>query len=195
MRLNLWMKGSLIVAGLLLAGLAASAQEQTPPPSTGDPVADAARKAREEKKNAQKPKKVFTDDDVKPATPEPQRANVGGFGGSADVANQGKQPAADASKDDPNGEKAWRKKFQEQRDKIAKAEKELDILQREEDKAQVEYYSDPQKALQQQNTRGDINALHAKIDAKKQEIDQLKQGLDDLETDLRKAGGDPGWAR
>jgi len=195
MRLNMWTKGLLMVAGLLLTGLAASAQEQTPPPSTGDPVADAARKAREEKKNAQKPKKVFTDDDVKPAAPEPQPASAGGFGGSAETANQGKQPPADASKDDPNGEKAWRKRFQDQRDKIAKAEKELDILQREQDKAQLQYYGDPQKALMQQNNRSDINALDAKIAAKKQEIDQLKQGLDDLETDLRKAGGDPGWAR
>jgi len=191
MWLNLYVKGSVMVAGLCLVGLAANAQQQTPPPSTGDPVADAARKAREEKKNAQKPKKVFTDDDVKPAAPEP--ASAGGFGGAAGTANPG-QPA-DSGKENPNGEKAWRKKFQDQRDKIAKAEKELEVLQREEDKSQMEYYSDPQKALQEQNTRSEINTIHAKIDAKKQEIEQLKQGLDDLETDLRKSGGDPGWAR
>jgi hypothetical protein len=191
MRLSFYVKGSVMVAGLCLLGLVADAQQQTPPPSTGDPVADAARKAREDKKNAQKPKKVFTDDDVKPATPEP--APAGGFGGTAGTANPGQQ--ADTGKEDPNGEKAWRKKFQDQRDKIAKAEKELDVLQREEDKSQVQYYSDPQKALKEQNTRSEINTIHAKVEAKKQEIAQLKQGLDDLETDLRKAGGDPGWAR
>jgi hypothetical protein len=59
----------------------------------------------------------------------------------------------------------------------------------------VQYYSDPQKALTEQNTRKDINDKQAKIDAKKLEIAQLKQGLDDLEDQLRKSGGDPGWAR
>jgi hypothetical protein len=158
-------------------------------------VADAARKAREEKKNAQKPKKVFTDDDVAKSAPEPtQAAPASGFGTAA-AGDQGKQPAADATQEDPNGEKAWRKRFQVQRDKIAKAEKELDVLQREEEKASVQYYPDPQKAMLQQNNRAEVNALRAKIDAKKQEIAQLKQAMDDMESDLRKAGGDPGWAR
>jgi hypothetical protein len=35
----------------------------------------------------------------------------------------------------------------------------------------------------------------SKIDAKKKEIEQLKQSFSDLEDDLRKSGGDPGWAR
>src|SRR5438132_411496 len=53
----------------------------------------------------------------------------------------------------------------------------------------------PQKAMTQQNTRGDVNAITAKIDAKKQELAQLRQGLDDLEDQLRKSGGNAGWAR
>ena len=59
----------------------------------------------------------------------------------------------------------------------------------------MEYYPDPQKAMTQQNTRADINEKQAKIDAKKRDLDQLRQGLDDLEDQLRKSGGDPGWAR
>ena len=68
-------------------------------------------------------------------------------------------------------------------------------MARELEKAQVQYYPDPQKAMAQQNTRADITAINTKIDAKKQELDQLKKGLDDLEDQLRKSGGDPGWAR
>ena len=108
-------------------------------------------------------------------------------GGSAKV---GEEP-----KEDPNSEKAWRARFKDAHDKIAKAEKELDILSRELEKAQVEYYPDPQKAMTQQNTRGDIKEKQAKIDAKKSELDQLRQGLSDMEDQLRKSGGDPGWAR
>jgi hypothetical protein len=68
-------------------------------------------------------------------------------------------------------------------------------LQRESEKSQVQYYSDPQKALMEQNTRKDINEKNAKIEQKKLEIANLKQQLDDMEVELRKSGGDPGWAR
>ena len=101
----------------------------------------------------------------------------------------------DFDENDPKSEAYWRKRFQGIRDKIDTAQKELDILQRELDKDQVQYYSDPQKALMQQHDRSDINDKTAKIDAKKKEIDGLNQQLSDLEDDLRKAGGDPGWAR
>jgi len=47
----------------------------------------------------------------------------------------------------------------------------------------------------QQYNRSDINDHKAKIDAKQKEIDGLKQQLSDMEDELRKAGGDPGWAR
>ncbi len=190
-------KALLLVAAACVAWLPASAQQQgSSQQQTGDPVADAARKAREEKKNAAKPKKVFTEDDVKsaaPATPATPAAPAPATGAAAATGEQ--KPDEVAKKEDPNGEAAWRKRFKVQRDKIAKAEKELDILQREADKAQVQYYGDPQKALNEQNNRAEINEKKAKIDAKKAEVDQLRQGLDDLETELRKAGGNPGWAR
>ena len=195
MRVKFWMKAFLFVPALCLAGLSAAAQQ------TGDPVADAARKAREAKKDTTKPKKVYTDDDFKKSVPEqaaPSAATSDASGKAAGATGQAtgtSGKAGDEPKEDPNSESAWRKRFQAQRDKIAKAEKELDILTRELEKAQVEYYPDPQKAMQQQNTRADINSINAKINAKKQEMDQLKQGLSDLEDQLRKSGGDPGWAR
>jgi hypothetical protein len=192
MRVKTWIAGMVTVAGLCLAGLPMSGQQQSGSQQSGsDPVADAARKAREDKKNAEKPKKIYTDDDVKPAT---QPAETTGSAAAAWQAAQQKGGDA-APEEDPNGEAAWRKKFKAQHDKIAKAEAEIDVLQRELQKAQVEYYPDPQKALSEQNTRKEINDKMAKIDAKKQEIAQLKQGLDDLEDQLRKSGGDPGWAR
>ncbi|HTT33299.1 MAG TPA: hypothetical protein VMH48_06835 [Methylomirabilota bacterium] len=186
-----WTKAALLATGLCLVGLPMYAQQQSSSQQTGDPVADAARKAREEKKNAQKPKKVFTDDDVKPAAQAPAQPAGGATGTTASTTEK----PGETGQEDPNGEKAWRKRFSEQRAKIEKAEKELDVLQRELDKSQVQYYSDPQKAMNEQNSRKQINDTTAKIDGKKKEIDQLRQELDDMETALRKAGGDPGWAR
>jgi predicted RNase H-like nuclease (RuvC/YqgF family) len=194
MRVRLWLKASIMLPALCLAGLPAFAQQQqsSSQQAGNDPVADAARKAREQKKDTPKPKKVFTDDDIKPAVPS-SPDNTAGAGATPAAGDQ--KASDDTKKEDPNSETAWRKRFQAQRDKIDKAEKELDILQREEDKAQKEYYTDPQKALNEQNTRKEINEKAAKIAAKKQEISQLKQGLDDMEDQLRKSGGDPGWAR
>ena len=170
------------------AGLACAQQDSSQPPAT-DAVADAARKARAEQKTAPKPKKVFTNDDM-PSTPPPDASKA--------VAPAGGQAADAESSDDANNPKSesyWRKRFQKQRDKISSAEQELDVLQRELNKDQVQYYNDPQKALMQQHDRSDINEKTAKVDAKKQQIDSLKQELSDMEDDLRKAGGDPGWAR
>jgi chromosome segregation ATPase len=196
MRVRLWIKASMIVAALCMAGLLAAALQQgSSEQQTGDPVADAARKAREKKKDAPKPKKIYTDDDLKKSAPAPDAAASSAPGNASGTAATTPQ-AGDAPKTaDPNSEAAWRKRFKDHRDKIAKAEKELDILGRELEKAQLEYYPDPQKAMTQQNSRAEINAMSAKIDAKKKELDQLKQELDDLEDQLRKSGGDPGWAR
>jgi hypothetical protein len=194
MRMRIWMRGFALLPALCLAGLPAAARPQdSSQQQTGDPVADAARKARESKKDTPKPKKVYTDDDLKKGTPDAASTSATGSGTATATTVQ---TTGNATKgNDPNGEAAWRRRFKDQHDQIAKAEKELDILGRELEKAQLEYYPDPQKAMKEQNSRAEINDKTAKIDAKKKEIAQLKQALDDLEDQLRKAGGDPGWAR
>jgi len=208
MRKNKWLISAVVSAGLCLAGLTGFAQQQGSSQQTGDPVADAARKAREDKKNAPKAKRVITDDDVKPAAPSAPEKPAGTTTGAATAASSGAagsaagagvaagaQKPGDTPKEDPNGEAAWRKRFGEQHEKIARTEKEIEVLQRELDKSQTQYYADPQKALKEQNNRADINDKTAKITAKKKELEQLRQQLDDMESDLRKAGGDPAWAR
>jgi hypothetical protein len=153
------------LAGFAATALPAHQQQQDPnQQSTTDPVADAARKAREQKKAEPKPKHVFTNDDM-PAPAEKPAASKS-EGASKDATAD--QTDADKDKDsanDPKSEVYWRKRFKEVRDKLANAEKELDVLQRELNKNQVQYYSDPQKALVQQYNRSDINDGAGKIDA------------------------------
>src|SRR6266481_6194976 len=97
---------SALSALLGFAAFTAPAQQQTAQPSTGDPVADAARKARAEQKTAPKPKKVFTNDDIPSAAPPPAPA-------TADASNKNapQQQADDLSakkstdpEDDPKNE-------------------------------------------------------------------------------------------
>ena len=181
----------------LLGFAAFSAPAQQAPATTGDPVADAARKARAEQKTAPKPKKVFTNDDIPSSTPAPPPAAA-----DATKKPEGQPQADDKSgkkeldpEDDPKQEAYWRKRARNLRNKLSTAEQELDVLQRELSKDEVQYYPDPQKALQQQYSRSDINEKHAKVDAKKAEVESLKQQVADLEDAVRKAGGDPGWVR
>ena len=189
----------LVLPALGLAGIAVMAKHQDASQQTGDAVADAARKAREQKKNEAKPKKVFTNDDVAPAPPAATPpASTETKEGAANAMKPGEAAAeakGDKSAAPDNSEAGWRKRFADQRAKISQAEQELDVLQREAQKLQTQYYSDPQKALAEQYTRKDITDQDAKIQAKKDEIAKLKQGLSDLEDQLRAAGGDAGWAR
>lgn len=189
-----------IVAAVLLLGLTAWATPAQDPQDQGsDDVAAAARRAKEQQKNAPKPKKVLTNDDFPaPASTPPAAQDTASQSkpeGQEDAAAPTDDKKTANEEDDPKGEKYWRKKFQELHDKLDHAEQELDVLQRELPKTETQYYSDPQTAMLQQHDRSDINNKTAQIDAKKKEVDSLKQQISDLEDDLRKAGGDPGWAR
>ena len=200
MTVKKWFAASVLLPGLCLATLPVLAQQQqgaqaSPAQQASDPVADAARKAREQQKAAPKPKKVYTEDDIKPATPSPDAGPAPGSGGTQAAPGSGPDAAANGASKGDDAEKMWKKRFEDLRDKIAAAEKELDILQREDDKAQLQYYKDPTKAMNEQYTRKDINDKNAKIAQKQQEIADLHKQHADLEDELRKSGGDPGWAR
>jgi predicted RNase H-like nuclease (RuvC/YqgF family) len=191
MRFSIFVQTSALLTLASFAALSTPAQDPSAQQSS-DSMAAAARKARAEQQNAPKPKKVFTNDDFAPP-PAPK---------AAETKSAASQPGSDATaqgdlapENDPKSEIYWRKKFAKLRDQISIAEKEVVVLQRELDKNQVQYYSDPQKALMQQNNRKDINDDRSKLDAKQKEVESLKKQLSDLEDDLRKSGGDPGWAR
>jgi len=202
MRLTSWVKLWALLCMLCVGAWPVAAQSQQQgseqQPAT-DPMADAARKAREQKKTEPKPKKVYTDDDFRPAPTAESNAKAAaaartGAEGSTQAAGKDeKKDAAQAEVEDP--EQKWRKRFKEMHGKIAQAEQELNILQRELDKGQVQFYTDPQKAMEEQNSRKDIDEKTAKINEKKKELEQLKQNLSDMEDELRKSGGDLGWSR
>ena len=202
------LRNGVAFASLGLAALALTAfpvlgqqQHDSSQQSTGDAVADAARKAREEKKkDTPKPKKVYTDDDLNHSTSGGVPASGGASAASTqqDSSKNGDAKSKDKADKGPDpGESAevrWRKQFKDAYASLDRAERELSVLEREDNKAQLQYYPDPQKALAEQYTRKDINEKDAKIAAKRKEIDQIKQQISDMEEALRKSGGDPGWA-
>jgi hypothetical protein len=156
-------------------------------------VADAARKARAEKKDAPKPKMVIDND------------NLGTLTGTINVVGQAPAEADDQAKKAPDDktpksaapakdEAYWRGKFAEANKKLAADAHELDIMQREYNLKQQQFYADPMAALKQEYSRQDLNDSKAKIDDKTAAVAKDKADISDLEDQLHQAGGDAGWA-
>ena len=160
-----------------------------PPNPPKESLAEAARRSREQRKDAGKSGKVFTNDNL----PTEGVSTVGVEAPAGGDAAATSAVAAEGAA--PSDEKAWRERFGKLRDKLAKDQAELDVLQREMGVVNLQVYNDPVKALQQNLTRSDINAKAAKIDAMTKQIEADKQAISDAEDQLRKSGGDVGWAR
>ena len=176
------------------AGLVAAQQQTSDQSSNAQSLGDVARQVRKESKNEPKSAKTFTNDDVE-AIKAGGISTVGAKPSAPPAQNAATQAAKPSTPAEPaKGEEYWKKRFSEAHQKLALAEKELDIMQRELNLNQMQYYSDPNKSLQQQNNREEINEKTKKIDDKKAEVAQLKQALVDLTDELRQAGGQPGWA-
>jgi hypothetical protein len=172
-----------------------SAQPAQTPPAQEDSLAAAARRAREQKKEATKPAKVFDNDNI------PTKGGVSSVGSSSESGEstaegaENAPPAAGAGKPSSSSEKQWREKFADLRHNLDRDQQELDVMQRELAQLNIQFYSDPVKGMQQDLTRSDINDKTAQIDAKQKQIQADQQAISDAEDELRKSGGDPGWAR
>ena len=160
-----------------------------------DSVAAAARKAQAEKKTAPKPKMVIDND------------NLGTLTGTVNVVGPPPAPPEDqtkaaaedktktAEKPVVKDETYWRKLFADANKKLAGDAHELDILQREYNLKQQQYYSDPNTAMREQYDRKDLTDTKQNIDDKTALVAKDKQDISDMEDELRQAGGDAGWAR
>jgi hypothetical protein len=164
-----------------------------------DPLVAAARKAREQKKDQPKPARVFDNDNI------PTQGGVSAVGstpgGESTEGGAAAEPGGDqaagktAAPPSGNDEKAWRERFTRLRKKMEQDQADLEIMQRELGVLDVQYYNDPMKGMQQGYTRSDINEKTAKIDEKKKQVEADQQALSDAEDELRRSGGDIGWAR
>ncbi len=166
-----------------------SSQSSQPAPTKPDPLAAAARRAREEKKDQAKPAKVFTNDNL------PTKGGVSSVGQTSAEPAGDKAVASESAASVESQEKMWREKFAKLRHKLEQDEQEFEVMQRELGVLDVQYYNNPVKTMQQELTRSDINKKTADIEAKKAQTEADKQAISDAEDELRKAGGDSGWAR
>jgi TATA-binding protein-associated factor Taf7 len=209
--------GCLAVGGSWL--LAQSQGGASSQPSLGD----LARQLKEQRAEAaRKPSKVFTNDNL-PARPAGRGVSVAAAMSTETTSAEGEQAEAESATPQTSEAESTEAKSQgseaataEQsesqagaahdeawyRDRAAAIRSQLDIHQRElnvlEQKLsqnQMQFYNDPNKTLQQEFSRKDVDNLAQDIEKKKQEIAADEQAMTDLQDQLRREGAPSGWLR
>ena len=156
---------------------AQSGQEQS--------VAEAARKAREQKKTPAKPATVITNDTLKPATPATVQSatavtesipgtNTNAAGGATADAASAAEPVKESSEEELARKKAQVEALKQQ---IADKAKEVDLQQRELALANESYYSRPDFSKDPDGK--------AKLDTMQSDLAQRKNELADLKAKLK----------
>ena len=165
-----------VVLSLALLPAAVFAQSEDAPS-----VAEAARRAREQKKTQAKPAKVITEDDVKPvarpnsATPAPPEAATA----SAAPAPMASSTASTASSSSPAPDAKDQKDSKEVTElkaQIKQVQGDLDLLQREQSLEQDKYYSNTDY-LHDTAGKAKLEALKQQVSDKQQELEHLKTRL------------------
>lgn len=149
-------------------------------------IADAARRSRDQKKNAAKASKVVTDDDIAPAAVKPMEqgatgdASQGTTAQPADSSSTSAPEAAGTANSPPPATAAAVDTSSEDRElaqlktQLAQVQKELDLDQRELALDQDTHLSNPDYQ------HDDVGK--AKVDADKRQIDDKQQAVDRLKT-------------
>jgi hypothetical protein len=160
-----------------------------------DPLAAAARKAREQRKESPKAAKVFDNDNL---PTQGGISTVGEASAPSKSGTSGSTAAAEGAKKMSPAE--WRAKFADLRKKLQQDQGELSVMQRELGQQMMQYYNgDPQKAVQDQQSGKPLGEQYDKTKAaiadKQKQVEADQQAISAAEDALRQAGGDPGWAR
>jgi len=190
-----------VILMLLGAGGWARAQDQA------TSLGDIARQLKAERaKAAKKPAKVYSNDNL-PKRP-PGEAMTMASGISEDT--EGQQPpaagnapsagtvsgeASSGAASGAHGEKYYRARMAELRDRLETHQRQLNVLQQKQSQGQTQYYTDPNKTLQQEFSRSDANKAVDDVAKMQQQIADDQKAMDDLRDQLRHEGGEAGWLR
>src|SRR5690348_10010835 len=184
------MPRSTLIRTIFVAVMAAAiATVALPQSQDSQSVAEAARKAREKKKDAAKPTKVITDEtlDVKKGDVQSAVAEEAKIPGGPDrkpqaTAGAPNATSANAASKDENREKL-KKQLTELKEQIKQSLMDLDLLQRENRLDQDAYYSQPNYGS---DTAGKqkLDDERQQISNKQEEVARLKAKLADLQREM-----------
>ncbi len=177
---------SAILLAACLAGMPSARAQSDQEPS----VADAARKAREQKKTAAKPSTVITNETLKPATPETvQNATAAtesmpgtdatATGDKAADTATASQPAKGKSEEEIAKKKA---QIEALKQEVADKSQEVDLQQRALALANESYYSRPDFS-KDPGGKAKLDAMQSDLAQQKAALAELKAKLKDLAPD------------
>lgn len=180
-----------VVLGVAVVWVSAgSVYGQQKAAATDQSLGDFARRVRAEKAKEPKPVRVVTNDNL-PGADEAAFGSASKEKGAAPASAEPPSPPSPATHD----EAYFRSQLRTLQGNLDTHQRELAVLQQKLGQNQLQYYPDPNKTLQQEYSRSDIDKLTAEINAKKQQLDDDQKAIDDLHEQLRREGGDPGWLR
>lgn len=168
----------LLAAGSVFS-LSLAAQEPAAPS-----VADAARRAREQKQNAAKPAKVITDDTLHPqtansanasSTPEPNPS----VATDANATNSANAPALQAEPASPQEADEKKRALESLKSEIAAKQTEVDLSQRELALENDNYYSKPDFSNNKEG-KAKLDGLQNDLNTKKDDLAKLKAKFSEL---------------
>jgi len=180
---------------VLVASLAGSPRAQAQSDQQ-ESIADAARRSREQKKEAAKPASVITNDTLEPLKPETPAARAGAPtsavtaapGGSATTDTSaapapaaGEQPtatpaAAPLANETEQGAAAKQEALKLLKQQIAELQKDVDLAQRELNLANADFYSKPDFSKDDAG-KANLDAMKNDLAQKSGELEQLKAQL------------------
>ena len=180
------------ILALMLVCLAPGVGIAQQKPGTSNPsLGEIARELKAQKPKEPKPAHVFTNDNLTISGADSTVTGGPPEKKTTDDAAPGDKKKSGAAHD----ETYYRAKLSELKDNLDMHTRELEVLQQKLGQNQTQYYPDPNKTLQQEYSRKDINTLDKDIEAKKQQIADDQKAIDDLNDQLRHEGGDPAWLR
>lgn len=169
----------------------------------GQSLAELARQQRARKAQQGKAVKVFTNDQLsRPSSSSSRTATRAAEAQKpedeeqVDAAGTTEAGTAESAREErARLEKEYREKFAQLREELSYEERKLDVMQRELNLMQIQYYSDPNVAMREQHERGEINQRMQDLEAQKAAVEQKKAAITAMEEELRREGLPVGWSR
>ena len=162
---------AVLAAALLPAAAFAQSQDS-------QSVAEAARRAREQKKTVAKPARVVTDDDVKPVGPASSESTPASSAQAPSASVAGNPPAGSSGAQEPKDEKSV-KEVAALKEEIKQALNDLDLLQRQLSLEQDTYLSNPDSA-HDTTGKAKVDGIKQQTGDRQRELDRLKARLAEL---------------
>ncbi len=183
---------------LLICSLAGAAQAQS--------LADAARKERDRQRTVQS-KAVYSNESAKasiPAVPAPPSAEstTSSPASATSISNatadrKPEETAAPTGPTDSKGrdEKAWKATFSEARQELKRNEEKLQLAELKIRELNTQLLRQSDMYNRENRVSAELRAANETIETARRDVERSKQKIADLETELRRSGGPPGWAR